>query len=205
MAYQFKTSFFKPRYLPKVEWIDKPKRTPEEFRRLTDSLPYNPMDFPNRYNPYLNGTKAKVKSKHKELPDIFPGPGPFNCSPRFKDLVEELEPGIHEFINFEILMQNGEPVEGGYFHFNVLQVLDAIIPEKSTIEYGMSALGKETWIITEPTVSEKFTFDQSVINGKHLWWDTKMGIRQVYCSDTFQNEFQNRGMKFLEFKKHEEE
>jgi len=50
---------------------------------------------------------------------------------RFRDLIEKLEPGRHQFIPFKITLRSGKDYPVAYFTFRVLSQLDAFDKDKS--------------------------------------------------------------------------
>ena len=202
MAYKYEITYRHQEYMPRFKWMDKVERPPEEYRKIyLEWIKKHPL-FPHRHNPLIIGTKAMLISRHKVIYDMFNGPAGPCCSQKFKDLVDELEPDIHEFIPISLYWKNGEQIDGSFYLFSMLQVLDTMIPEKSSIEWRkMKDRDYFYWCETEPPIREYFTLDAKAIEGKHLWWEEKVKLSMELCSDTFHDEFQKRDLKCLEFKK----
>jgi hypothetical protein len=45
-------------------------------------------------------SEIRISDNHKKVPDVFPMPGCNAVNQRFKDLVEEFEPGVHQFFPY---------------------------------------------------------------------------------------------------------
>jgi len=69
-------------------------------------------------------------SAHKTLPDLISSRGPsYAVSIRLRDIVEALEPGIHQFFPIQVLGRDGNPVPLEYVYMLIEQEIDAVIPE----------------------------------------------------------------------------
>lgn len=90
-----------------------------ERRRFTMVPPYGPEHFPravrltsgrglNDYNGYTKGG--------------------ISVSARLKDLIESIEPGVHQFFPVEVQGKDGQPYGQPYWYFVIKQAIDAIRP-----------------------------------------------------------------------------
>jgi hypothetical protein len=118
-------------------------------------------------------------SSHKQLAGIFSISGYWGCSGEFKDIVEELEPGVHQFFPVRTItrlrsekpitrLRDGGPVDDQYFILNCLQLVDAIVPEKSSGPTFRMAVagGREPTFFT---ARDHVCLSKDRIAGKHLW------------------------------------
>lgn len=68
-------------------------------------------------------------------PDFFRVGHPRVASVRFRDIVEKLEPGVHQFSPVRLTRKSGHLVDPPYFLLNVAQAFDCIVLEKSDLEW----------------------------------------------------------------------
>ena len=97
-----------------------------------------------------------------------------NClavSPRFRDLVEQFEPGLHQFFPVDVHkdMNNG-PV-ATYYWINVCNRIDSINAEKTTYIRKKDYTGKEFWSRTGAPADAKIVFSKEKTARYHLWVD----------------------------------
>lgn len=146
--------------------------------------------------------KARALKRYKSMPDVFPLPGVNGVNGRFRDLVEEFEPGLHEFFPLTLVWEDGSPIEGDWFIFNCTVSVDTLLPEKSGAVWRDSVNGKPyielhpdlDWILSRPAIGER-----------HLWCGKRIQHGGgVYCSDVFYEELKRRKIKFIAAKHCEE-
>ena len=83
----------------------------------------NPDDFP---------TYMKFRTPEKVVQDIYSDQASFLVvSQRVKDKIEELEPGVHQFIPRQLLQKDGTEPWGPYFTFHIRSLIFSIDVEKS--------------------------------------------------------------------------
>ena len=67
-------------------------------------------------------------SKKKKLTDVTLAAGIAVVSQRFREIVEELEPGVHGFAEVEVLRKDGEPEPGTWFICRVTEHAVTVLP-----------------------------------------------------------------------------
>jgi len=100
-----------------------------------------------------------------DLPDMFDAKQVWTVSEKVKDIIEDLEPGIHTFIRVEPIVRRSGRSFGTYFLLYVGQVIDAVVIEESTFRGGRR--GRAGFEVT-PTLTCA-VLDGRLIAGKHLW------------------------------------
>ncbi|MCW3780078.1 imm11 family protein [Defluviimonas salinarum] len=107
----------------------------------------------------------------------------------FKDILEELEPGVHQFFPMEIFIKD-EKV-GDRYWLNICNRLDTYHP---TLTYPRNERG-----FFEPVKGEPFSvvFSVDAIGNHHAWHD-KFG-QGTYISDTFAERLQAAVLSGLHF------
>lgn len=147
----------------------------------------DPETMPKQYL-WANGSEP--------LPDVLPG---FVVSPRFKDLVERYEPGVHQFVPIEIYKKRkGEPV-ATYYWLIVGQRIDSVDREHTTFHWRAPkndpADGKwideimdvDTFQFT-PIPDAKLVFSNKQVEGHHIWHDPHVLVfNNGLISDEFAN------------------
>jgi hypothetical protein len=104
--------------------------------------------------------------------------GPWIVSPRVRELIEELEPGVQEFSAIELISKDGKRSLATYFlilpppqlEAIIKPEIDAVVREKSMI---MDALDPHRVCI----------LDSDVIQGHHLWRGQRPVSLTYFCSD----------------------
>ncbi|MCP4079957.1 MAG: hypothetical protein GY743_06900 [Planctomycetaceae bacterium] len=137
-------------------------------------LPFHPADQAAR--------DVVIGKKWKVLPDFFSINGEFGVSQAFKDLLEEMEPGVHQFFPLEIRRKDGGSVEGNYYVFVTCVLLDtALIPEKSNVvqkgtyrEYPDGGIYDGLYYTASGPGPDKFTLNRNVIGNHHAWVDKRL-------------------------------
>ncbi|WP_040304605.1 imm11 family protein [Ahrensia sp. R2A130] len=153
-------------------------------------------DAPNHL--YLGGKSAS------DMPALLAHPL-WNCSQEFRDLIEELEPGIHEFSPVPVYDKKLENVVAERFLLRVRQCVPTIDPDTSNPEIihrpshapesgdfwlNLALLPLEKYKKAPPLkLSMKFPSDV------HLWRDSvRNSYEQVFISDLMKSEMEKRGL-----------
>ena len=126
------------------------------------------------------------------LPDFGFGPwgGWQTVSQAFVDIVERLEPGVHQFLPIvETVDTNGYRLQKQYFLMNILQTVDAVDVEHSSVEVIVEERllrlkdGQKKHTLRTmsflPARPRALTLKRSVIEGKHLWRDENSAVVSV--------------------------
>lgn len=110
-----------------------------------------------------------------------------------KDLIEGLEPGIHQFRPLTLLQPNSEIFPGTYFTMIIGQFRDSFFPDPETegelwtrFSYlDADKVRKFTGSYSCKAVSDKsfarLSFSSSAIGGAHLWRERNL----LHCGDFF--------------------
>ena len=115
---------------------------------------------------------------------VFSFGGGFAICQALKDIIEDLEPGVHQFFPMTITGLQSEADIGRYYLLHVTQKLDAIIYDKTAFaikeRFGLEAAKKAGFMLV-PDRGPKYpcTLKKDVIAGKHLWRGT-VGDKCLY-------------------------
>lgn len=143
----------------------------------------NPMEQGYRLDPETLPKRVLWANGNRELPDVLPR---YAVSPRFRDLVEQFEPGVHQFVPVEIYKdRNGSPV-ATYYWFIVCQRLDSVDPEHTTYKWTLDRTGKDGFWDNRDVPEAKLVFSNKMVAGHHIWHDPHMlSYKNWLCSDDF--------------------
>lgn len=118
-------------------------------------------------------------------------------SPRFRDLVESFEAGVHQFVPVEIYRKpNGQPV-ATYYWFIICQRLDSVDREHTTYawkapaddpaagHWASSLFDRQLQRRVE-VPNAKLVFSNRQVSGRHIWHDPHvLTFNNGLCSDAF--------------------
>jgi uncharacterized protein DUF1629 len=187
MAYQVEQSS-NTRYCPIFEWVgetyyfrDAPYEVPPGNRITVEGFP----------------RALKIRSAHKTLPDFFLLSGKYAISDRMKDVLEKLEPGVHQYIPVILQKKSGEPFEGEFFVLHPCSAVDAIVPEQSDVSFHTTPAGRKTLRLKK--VRPKLTVQKDKIKDRHFWTGDESFSRIFFSSDAFFDEVQKAKLKGFDF------
>ncbi|MEL6877177.1 MAG: DUF1629 domain-containing protein [Pseudomonadota bacterium] len=139
--------------------------------------------------------KLLWKSKTKLPPDYaFGNNEVMLVSSRFRDLVEQFEPGVHQFLPVSVYNAKDatEPFDTFYW-FVCCTLIDSLDPEHTTLDwkgfyddFTDCGLRRGLWSIDlSVKPPQKAVFSLKAIGDRHLWRDPYRGRDYVHCSDAF--------------------
>ena len=134
---------------------------------LNSGTPIDPDMVPRNYT---------VEVKADALPDVFSLKFGYGVTDRFREKVEELEPGVHQFFAVEITAKGGERPKQRHWLLHVCNRVSAINPEKTTLPLGP---GGHKYMATEVELGQPMGMElrKEPIAGKCIWIDREfMGI-----------------------------
>jgi hypothetical protein len=139
--------------------------------------PFGPEHFPHR----VQLTQGKRVFDYNNY--IVGGPA---VSRRFKDAVEAIEPGVHQFFQVELLHKDGRPYGEPLYYWNITQAIDAIRPDLGGVhEMGdPNHPGTHGWVISSGVSDRdrtKLAVDAATIAGRAAWLDVR--YRAAFISD----------------------
>lgn len=161
------------------------------------------MDFGNkgiRFDPADVKTEFWLTSRQKTLADFLPVVARWGVSAEFREVVEALEPGLHQFFPIMIRRPNGKPIErldgrevgpGHYFIMNPLVRINSLLPEECIGKQGQ----RRTTLNEVLRTVDDLCVSLAVIAGRHLWVDAYFGGGQLFVSDAFLAAIEEKGLK----------
>lgn len=138
-----------------------------------------------------------TEKKRKKIPAYIDRWSIQMVSESFRQLVEDMEPGVHQFFPFDLRNgKRGEPAPEQYYILNIATLLDSVDPEKSDVKRRRGVAGKPgTFVVSG--LSDKFVVRSDVIAGHHLWRERYVGS-VFFGSEEFINRFNALKLKQLE-------
>jgi len=135
----------------------------------------------------------------KRPPTSWPAAGLFAVSPDVKSTIEELEPGIHQFIPLTIKCgTRAEQVDYQYYSLRINQRIDDVLAEKSDVEWRTVELKDGKSLRLWSKKQAPLVLPASSIKGKHLWANREAGI-DLMSGDLYQRLLERGLTKGLRF------
>jgi hypothetical protein len=147
-----------------------------------------------------------------DVPDILPW---FAVSPRFRDLVEQFEPGVHQFVPVDIYKERAGAPVATYYWFIVCQRIDSVDREHTTFAWKAPKDEPEAghWAeyIRDPMTRDfiavpnaRLVFNNLQVAGHHIWNDPHiLTFGDRLCSDAFGKAALAANFSGLRFAQHE--
>lgn len=107
----------------------------------------------------------------------------FAVDEALKDIIERLEPGVHEFLSIEIRMPRGKIFPRTYHILVIHQYLDSFSPENSK-EGSCRADGPDHYFLAPNKQGVAgLAFSRAVFGQAHLWRERRLGPELTCFSD----------------------
>ena len=115
--------------------------------------------------------------------------GGYPCvSERLRNIIESLEPGIHQLFPVDMLDADGSTREPRRYILNVCNVADAVIS-------GTDLTGTGKFVVNK---SNAVKIRKFAVEGLHLWIDRRVPIEKVFVSDLFYGKLVREGIGVFE-------
>lgn len=112
---------------------------------------------------------------------------------RFKDILERLEPGVHQFSPVKLTLPNDEVYPAEYFTIVIGTFLTSFDPRQSD-EASFTRLGSYRSKHFDAETSSKLAFRKSVLDRHHLWRERELKTPHLFLSDTLRSEVIKSGL-----------
>jgi hypothetical protein len=134
-----------------------------------------------------------IRGGGKTVPDIFHSHGGICIvSDRMRSLLEELDPGCHQFFPIQVFNLKREAVMGEHFILNVHQHHKSVVDELSVLNVsGTEKRTKYHWL------DEQITMSKDLLPKFNLWRERHFA-RPYFVSDLLIEKIKERKMSFLE-------
>lgn len=192
------------RWMPEI--IGAPRDVPEARRVLAPDIPTWKRDLSyrgTRLEPHEVRREFWLHGSHRDFGDVFPVCAYWGCTAEWRQAVEALEPGLHQFFPIVIRrarsqrpiwrLDGREAVDGDFFLFNCLQLLDAVLVERSS---GHLVKRYEDGRLGYSPNSDDLCVSKAVVSGRHIWLDGRyLGDAHFFVSDKLMERFRSAGFK----------
>ncbi len=151
----------------KVDMVD--KSTDRSTTRITSTHAFRVgREIETEYLP----TRLRPKKRKGKLPDLAVHRMGQICSQRFRDVIEALEPGVHQFVPVQIVWKDKSVDERPYYWFVPCTRIWALDPEESN-----PPLGENGWYLGYAMMGEprpgpiQPAFRKDRVKNHHLFVD----------------------------------
>jgi hypothetical protein len=99
-----------------------------------------------------------------------------------KEIIETLEPGVHQFWPLRITLPKGQDFSGPYYGMVIRCFIDSFVPEQSDVRQS-----EDVFFAKGPTKKDygNLTVSKSAVAGAHLWHERRLVTPDVFFSDEF--------------------
>jgi hypothetical protein len=157
---------------PSIEFVDPPKTGP--LYGLSVGFPVDPNSMPS---------KGKLERPwSKPIPDVFRTPGLNAVTDRFRTLVEQFEPGMHQFFPLGVQDCVGAPLAEDLYIFNCAVGVDAIIYRHSKPNWFKDDINPP---MLRAGLGETFELSRPAIGDHHIWCGKTVARNKLFVSDAF--------------------
>ena len=154
-----------------------------------------------RMDPDSLPKKVLWRARNPEPLEVLPG---FVVNDRFKALVEDFEPGMHQFVPVEVYRdKKGQPISG-YYWFIVCQRAETVDPVRTTCHWNEGGRYWSARILDRATLdwheipNAKIVYSGALVGSRHLWVDpTVLTHADRLCSDAFARAAQEANFRGL--------
>jgi hypothetical protein len=136
------------------------------------------------------------------LPDMFRSFGGIViASDRLRRVLEELDPGIHQFIPITVYLKSKELAEGSWFILNVYYKQDSVVDEQSIVRpmSHQQPNARPMMVIKFTSRDKQVTIDRSKLSGAHVWREAGY-LGPYFLSDQLHSRLKAQKIKFLSMK-----
>lgn len=135
-------------------------------------------------------TKIMIGGGQRAITDFNADNGLLFVSPKFRSLIETLEPEAHQFFPVTLVDRKGDHLADHWFWI-VCNGLDSVDRENTTFILQNGTLWRPARDLkddelppgTDRNLPAKLAFNSKQIGGAHFWRDKYLTGRPVYCSE----------------------
>ena len=111
-----------------------------------------------------------------------------------KNLIENLEPDVHQFWPMKIVMPKGKEYPVPYYGMVIRQFIDSFRPEQSV--EGSWQKRPAGYVVVDDTKRgvSKLAFDKQAFESAHLWREKNLNDPKICISDTLQKAIADAGL-----------
>ncbi|KYG24326.1 hypothetical protein SE92_32100 [Bradyrhizobium sp. AT1] len=114
---------------------------------------------------------------------------------KMHELIESLEPGVHQFWPLRITQKKGEEYPVPYFGMIVRHFIDSFVPGESVGYEGSQELNFFSIIHSTKKAYGDLAVSKSMVAGNHLWRERRLKRPNILFSDELQAEMTRQGLR----------
>ncbi|WP_330221424.1 imm11 family protein [Marinomonas phaeophyticola] len=125
----------------------------------------------------------------------------YMVSQKFKDIVESIEPGVHDFIHF-YLMDNMKNKIADYYFFSCKNIIDSINPNVGGLERRHVDLKEDCadyYYGARPADENNQVLFKEKLDGKACFYELHWKEEYIFITDEVYQKIQQAGLKPLRF------
>lgn len=112
------------------------------------------------------------------------------------EIIEGLEPGVHQFSPLTITMPSGEAYPKQYYTMRIGRFLNSFAPQESDAEaYDENEWGEYSVSIPSQKKYMKLAVSEAAIGSSHLWRERLLSDPEILLSDALYSEIKKAGLK----------
>ena len=146
---------------------------------------------------------SATQTDTKKLADVFSMPGLNAVSSRYKAIVEELEPGIHQFFPLALKARDGISYKEDYFIFKACQWRECVLLAGEDVGWGEIRSDDEFGRPFPAQFRNRLRVSQPATEGLHLW-TSKFVSSKLFVSDALHRRLVKEKLRYLHFEAAEE-
>ncbi|WP_420412963.1 imm11 family protein [Roseibium sp.] len=139
-----------------------------------------------KIDPAIAPKRIIQTSKHKSWTCFNSPAGVMMVCQAFKDIVDQLEPDVHQFFPVEAVKKDGSPAVDSQFYFlNVRQRFEAILFDQSTLKWKTVQSGGRTLTLPYHSGGHQriYTLSKPEVAGRHMWLSSYLVPSRIFFSD----------------------
>jgi hypothetical protein len=170
--------------LATYNYVVSSKFTKEQGSRITDvSPPIGPLEPHEKPDEFITSKKYSSLGSLIKLNDRL-----LAVDKPLKEIIERLEPGVHNFWQMMITMPEGAVYPMQYYGMVIGQFLDSFSLENCTEGIWEESEGYYTARRQQKEFVSGLAFSRKAFGGAHLWRERKIYNGNILLSDTLQAE-----------------
>jgi hypothetical protein len=138
---------------------------------------------------------SNIGTKSASFPDVIGwNIGPWIVSERLRDKIDELEPGIHEFVPLAASYKGDNRECKPYYFLLLTQALDAVVMEETKFQSGFGPEAAKASRFLLDKFGGPCTLRAEKVAGHHLWRGLDEMRLSYFCSDELADYFSHEKM-----------
>lgn len=145
------------------------------LNQIVGGVPLDPEIVPRHFSVDVAGER---------LPDFFGLSVGYGVTDAFRDKVEELEPGVHQFFPISITAKGGESPKKRHWLLHICNRLDALDPDETDLPVYADSENYDISLLFGSR-DFKIAVRKSLVNGKCMWMDRRISGLPFFSNELF--------------------